>query len=231
MIGIIGALSNELELIKNKMKNINTENSMGNVFYNGEIANEKVVVAECSIGKVNATVTATLMIAKYNPDIIINTGIAGSMNDNLHVMDVLIANKVSLHDEGEVFKRYYPFETSFEIDNKWVNLARQAFFNTRKNNMNELNIGEVVTGDEYVESELKKQEIKNRFCNAYAVDMECGAIAKVCYRSEKELVIIKTISDEADDDAKISYDKFIDKASISSANIVLELIKICNLNN
>ena len=160
-------------------------------------------------------------------------GIIGStvVRYDIFGSDVLIANKVSLHDEGEVFKRYYPFETSFEINNKWVNLARQAFFNTRKNNMNELNIGEVVTGDEYVESEFKKQEIKNRFCNAYAVDMECGAIAKVCYRSEKELVIIKTISDEADDDAKLSYDKFIDKASISSANIVLALIKICNLNN
>lgn len=231
MIGIIGALSNELELIKRKIKNINTENIMGSVFYNGKIADKSVVVAECSIGKVNAAITATSMIAKYDPDIIINTGIAGSINNSLHVMDVLIADKVSLHDEGEVFERYYPFATSFEINNKWVDLAKQAFFDTHKNNVNELYIGEVITGDEYVESEFKKEEIKKRFCNAYAVDMECGAIAKVCYRSKKDLVIIKTISDEANDDANLSYDEFIDKASQSSANIVLELIKICNLHN
>lgn len=239
MIGIIGALDQEIEIIKSKMQESQTnfgefhqEELLGSVFYRGRIHNQDVVLAQCSIGKVNAAVVATTMIMKYNPDVIINTGISGALSSNVKVMDVVVANKISLHDEGEVFKRYYPFANSFEVQDRYVQKIKNACKNACKNVQKESNndfsgvfVGEVVTGDEFVQSGSRKQEIKNKFPAALTVEMECGAIAKVCLRAKKDLLAIKTISDEADDFAKNSYDNFLDLAAQKSAQIVLELVQ------
>lgn len=220
-IGIIGALNKEVELIKKEMSNIIKKEIFGNVFYTGKLFNKEVVVCECSIGKVNAAITTTAMVMAYNPDIIINTGISGSLDDSVKVLDSVIANKISLHDEGEEFSRYYPFKTSFNVSENLVDIAKQA-----AENLDSVHIGEVITGDVFVHNDAKKQELKNNFKNAITVDMEVGAIAKACFRSKTNLLVIKTISDEANNDAKVCYDNFIDLASQKSSSMVLKIIEL-----
>lgn len=220
-IGIIGALNKEVELIKKEMSNIVKKEIFGNIFYTGKLSNKEVVVCECSIGKVNAAITTTAMVMAYNPDIIINTGISGSLDDSVKVLDNVIANKISLHDEGEEFSRYYPFKTSFNVSENLVDIAKQA-----AENLDSVHIGEVITGDVFVHNDAKKQELKNNFKNAITVDMEVGAIAKACFRSKTNLLVIKTISDEANNDAKVCYDNFIDLASQKSSSMVLKIIEL-----
>lgn len=221
VIGIIGALNKEVELIKEQMVKIEPKEILGNTFYKGNLFNKEVVLCECSIGKVNAAITTTAMVMEYKPDVIINTGISGSLNTNVKVLDTVIANKISLHDEGEEFSRYYPFKTSFDILEKLITIAKQA-----AKTLNNVHIGEVITGDVFVNSNAKKQELKKNFKNAITVDMEVGAIAKACFRSKTDLLVIKTISDEADDKAKICFDNFIDSASEKSSAMVLKIIEL-----
>lgn len=223
MIGIIGALEPEISIIKNNMSDVTKEEVLGSVFYRGLLLKQNVVVSQCSIGKVNAAITASAMIMKYRPNLIINTGIAGSLSSKVKIMDVVVADKISIHDEGEVFKRYYPFITSFSISNDFVDMVKSAYCEIYKK-LDDIHIGEVITGDDFINNNIKKENLKIHFNNSLAVDMECGAIGKVCYRSKTHLAVIKTISDEADNKAKINYDDFLNLAAQKSSSVVLGLL-------
>ena len=224
MIGVIGALKEELKIIKEQMEKIERQNILGSDFYCGMISGKKVVVCESSIGKINAAVTASAMIMEYNPNVIINTGIAGSLKDKVKIMDVVVANRISAHDEGKVFNRYYPFINSVDINEKYVKIAKDAYVNLYEN-LENLYIGEVITGDEFINSDDQKEKIKKYFKNALVVDMECWAIAKVCYRANKNFIVIKTISDNANDNADDNYNNFINLSANKSAKIVIKIIK------
>ncbi len=227
MIGIIGALDQEVEIIKSQISeglHSEQEKVLGSVFYHGTLFDQEVVLSQCSIGKVNAAVVATAMIMKYNPDIIINTGISGALTKNVKVMDVVVIDKVSIHDEGDVFNKYFPFTTAFEVKNKYIDKIKNIYQKIY-GNLSGLHVGEVVTGDEFIDSDKRKHEIRQNFGDALTVDMECGAIAKVCFRAKTDMVSIKTISDEADDFAKVSYDNFIDLAAKKSSEIVFGFVE------
>ncbi|MBP0979053.1 MAG: 5'-methylthioadenosine/adenosylhomocysteine nucleosidase [Oscillospiraceae bacterium] len=232
MIGIIGALKQEVELIKSQIQDISCENILGSDFFSGKIfcknILKNIVISECSIGKVNAAASVSAMILKYSPDLIINTGISGSLDNNINILDIVVADKISAHDEGEVFEKYFPFESCFKIKEKYIDIAQEAFknINNINNNFSKLKIGQVVTGDEFICSNIKKNNIKNKFKDSLTVDMEASAIAKVCFRAKKDFVVIKTISDEANDEAKKNYDNFIDLAAKRSAELTLEIINL-----
>ena len=224
MIGIIGALREEIEIIKNNMTQIEVEEFLGGKFYRGAIFEKDVVLSECSIGKVNAAVVTTVMIIKYNPDLIINSGISGSLSDKVKILDVVVGDTISIHDEGEVFKKFYPFSTIFNVNQRYIDIVKDSYKEINKD-LAKLHVGGVLTGDEFIDKNEKKQELRLKFPKSLTVDMECGAISKVCLRAKKDIITIKTISDEADDNADNSYDNFINLAAEKSSKIVLELIK------
>lgn len=224
MIGIIGALKEELKIIKGHMIEMEKQNVLGSEFCYGKIFDKDVVVCESSIGKVNASIVASAMILKYKPKLIINTGIAGGMSDKVKIMDVVVANQVIIHDEGEIFIKYYPYINRVDVNKRYIEMVKKAYIDLY-NSLDRLNIGGVITGDEFVNSDEKRYKLKKRYKDSLAVDMECGAIGKVCYRSNTNLVIIKTISDGANDESDVNYDKFINMSANKSAKIVLKLLE------
>lgn len=224
MIGIIGALKEELKIIKGHMIEMEKQNVLGSEFCYGKIFDKDVVVCESSIGKVNASIVASAMILKYKPKLIVNTGIAGGMSDKVKIMDVVVANQVIIHDEGEIFIKYYPYINRVDVNKRYIEMVKKAYIDLY-NSLDRLNIGGVITGDEFVNSDEKRYKLKKRYKDSLAVDMECGAIGKVCYRSNTNLVIIKTISDGANDESDVNYDKFINMSANKSAKIVLKLLE------
>ena len=229
MIGIIGALKEEIEIIKKQMQDISCEKILGSDFYLGKIFHknfyENIVVSECSIGKVNAAALTSAMIIKFSPDLIINTGISGALENDINIMDVVVASEVTAHDEGDVFARYFPFETCFKIKKTYIDIAKEVYKKIN-NNLFGFKTGKVVTGDKFICNDKDKNNIKNKFKDSLTVDMESSAIAKVCFRANKDLIVIKTISDEANDNAKTKYDNFITLAAERSARMTLGIIEL-----
>ena len=224
MIGIIGALKEEVEIIKNNMTEIEVGEFLGSKFYKGKIFRKNIVLSECSVGKVNAAVVTTVMITKYDPKLIINTGISGSLSEKVKILDVVIGDKISIHDEGEIFERYYPFSTVFNVKSQYIDMIKDSYKEI-DGDLTKIHVGGVLTGDEFINRDERKQELRLRFPESLTVDMEFGAISKVCFRAKKDIITIKTISDEANDNADDSYDNFINLAAERSSKIVLNFIK------
>lgn len=223
--GIISAMTVEIEQIYRSM-NIEKElNICGFPFYIGSIYKVKVVLTTCSVGKVNAACCTQLMISNFDVDYIINTGIAGALYSELKLKDIVISSDVTYYDVRKIqMKTCYPCQESFKSSDELVELAQKACHSILGNEASYYK-GRIATGDNFISTSEEKESIYNEFA-PYCVEMEGGAIGHVAYLNHTPFVIIRCISDLADDEAAVTYEEFETIAAIRSAKITLKILEL-----
>ena len=225
MIGIIGAMDIEVDILKSHMTSPVTETVSGVEFVRGLLFGHEAVVAKCGIGKVFAALCTEAMIIKYSPDLIINTGVAGSLSDKLSTMDVAVAKAVVQHDfdtsplgdEKGLVSGLGSVET--EADHA-LGLAVESIIRGLGINCE---YGVIASGDQFISSAEKKKEIVSLF-SAIACEMEGAAIGHVCKVNKTPFTVIRSISDSADGSSEMDYSSFAPKAAAQSAKIVESFI-------
>ncbi len=226
-IGIIGAMPQEVELLIASLDNKQVTKIANFNLYHGLINNVPVVVMQSGIGKVNATIATTLLIEKFNPQAIINTGSAGGLGDNLAVGDVVIGTNVAHHDVdvtafGYQIGQMAQMPIDYPCDKKLIEVAEQA--SKQINSDKTIHQGLIVSGDQFIASSEQFAQIKQNFPSVLAVEMEACAIAQTCYQFNVPFVVIRAISDLANEQASFSFDEFIELAGKQSAEMVIKLL-------
>lgn len=221
--GILGALDREVALLREQMQVEATEQLLGTEFLSGTIYGQKVVVACCGIGKVNAAACATYLLFAKGCDAIINAGIAGGVAHGLHTLDVVISRELCFHDQDAVMLKYFPARQFFEADPTLrkccAEVCAQPGLLTGK-----WREGRIATGDKFVADSATRDAIIAAV-SPDCVEMEGAAIAHVAFAAGKPCLVIRTMSDCADDDATTTYDNFLERAADQSARIVLGMLK------
>ncbi|TMW73936.1 5'-methylthioadenosine/S-adenosylhomocysteine nucleosidase [Alteribacter natronophilus] len=225
-VGIIGAMEEEVELLKKKMNVRDEQVIAGCEFFFGKLQGVEVVLAKSGIGKVNAAISTTLINQLYHPDAIINTGSAGGFHSELAVGDVVISTEVRYNDVdatvfGYEFGQVPRMPASYEPNEELITIAKRC--------AEEVGVravpGLIISGDSFMSDHERVEQIRKRFKDPYCSEMEAGAIAQVCHQFQCPFVIIRSLSDIAGKDAKISYDEFLETASVNSARHVLLMLE------
>jgi len=225
-IGIIGAMEEEVEILKDKMGEYQEKNIAGSIFYTGYINGKEIVLLKSGIGKVNAAMGTTLMIQLYQPDYIINTGSAGGFKSDLKIGDIVISNELRYHDVdatvfGYEFGQVPGMPANYRPDGRLIKVAEQAATNMDINVVT----GLITSSDSFMDNIDRVNAVREQFPTVYAAEMEATAIAQVCAQFDIPFVIIRSLSDIAGDETKVSYDQFLKTASLNSANLVLLMVK------
>lgn len=224
-IGIIGAMRVEIELLKGKINFTKKESIAGFTYYIGSIDGKNVVLTTCGEGKVNAAACTQILINIFNVDCIINTGIAGGLHDSVKICDIVISNNVTHHDVRKAqMKKCFPFKEHFEANEKLIEIALKACELNKKEQWN-YHIGRIVSGECFVsDSELKRSLIEHY--SPHCVEMEGAAIGHVAYINNIPFVVIRSISDNADEEATVNYNDFEEIAANRSAEIVFDMVRM-----
>jgi adenosylhomocysteine nucleosidase len=226
-IGIIGAMEEEVVLLRDRLKDLEEKKLAGCEFYSGKLDGLEVILLKSGIGKVNAAIGTTLMIELYQPEVIINTGSAGGFHKELNVGDVVISTDVRHHDvDATIFGYEYgqvpQMPASYVPDETLVKAAEKA--GARVENIQVVK-GLIASGDSFMSDHARVEEIKTKFPELFAAEMEAAAIAQTCYQFGVPFVIIRSLSDIAGKDARVSYDQFLQTASQNSADLVLKIVE------
>lgn len=228
MLGIIGAMEEEVASLKQKMQVETIMQSASMEFCQGILEGKEVVVVRSGIGKVNAAVCTQILVDEFQIEAIINTGIAGSLKNEINIGDIVLSSDTLQHDMdatgfGYAYGVIPRMETSvFEADKKLIELAAECC--KRVNPEVDVHIGRVVSGDQFVSDKAKKDWISNQFLG-YCTEMEGAAIAQTAYLNEVPFLIVRAISDKADNSAEMDYAEFEKQAIIHSVNLIVEMVK------
>jgi adenosylhomocysteine nucleosidase len=226
-IGIIGAMEEEVVLLREQLNNLQEKKIAGCEFYNGQLNGQEIVLLKSGIGKVNAAIGTTLMIQMYEPDVILNTGSAGGFHTDLNVGDVVISTEVRHHDvDATIFGYEYgqvpQMPANYLPDEKLVEAAVKA--GAKVENIQVVK-GLIASGDSFMSDHDRVEDIRKKFPSLYAAEMEAAAIAQTAYQFGVPFVIIRSLSDIAGKDARVSYDQFLKTASKHSAELVQKIVE------
>lgn len=224
-IGIIGAMDEEIRILKEKMNNIETTVIAGCEFYQGELNNKQVVLTKSGIGKVAAAIATTLLLEKFSPDTIINTGSAGGYDKALNVGDIVISTEVRFHDVdvtafGYEIGQMAQLPAAFSAQKELIDIAEQA---AQVLTSLKTITGLICTGDTFMADPDKAQIALNNFPTMAACEMEAAAIAQVCYQFNVPFIIIRSLSDIAGKKSELSFEQYLPIAA-KNASILVENI-------
>ena len=227
MIGIIGAMDIEVQNLKNAVTNAETKTVSGIDFVSGEIDGRSVVIAKAGIGKVNAAVCAQTMILLFKPDVIINTGVAGSLSPAASLGDIVIGTDAVQHDMdtsplGDPVGFISGIDTvSLPCDET---VREKLLAAAKKIGGFNAVCGRIATGDVFLNSTEQKEKIVSTF-SAVAGEMEGGSIGQVCVINKTPFAVVRAISDNADGSSHMDYPTFLKTAAENSTKLMLEYIK------
>ncbi len=227
MLGIIGAMDEEVSKLKEVMDDVEITTKASMDFYKGKISGKDVVVVRSGIGKVNAGICTQILVDCYGVEAVINTGIAGSLNAAIDIGDVVLATDALQHDMDATGFGYEPgviprMEVStFVADERLRTLAKECC--QRVNPDIKVFEGRVVSGDQFISDKNIKNRITSQFAG-YCTEMEGAAIAQAAYLNNIPFLIIRAISDKADDSATVDYPTFEAKAIENSVKLMKEMI-------
>ena len=227
-IGIIGAMDIEVAGLKADMEIKREIRKAKMDFCEGVLKGHDVVVVKSGIGKVNAAVCTQILVDEFQVDAVINTGIAGSLNAKIDIGDIVISTDVVHHDMDAVNFGYESGQIpqmdvfSFAADETLAKLAEEACLEVNP----EISVfhGRIVSGDQFVADKAVKERIVNLF-HGYCTEMEGASIAQAAYLNEVPFVILRAISDKADDSASEDYPTFEKKAAQHCINLVEKLLE------
>ena len=228
MLGIIGAMDEEVARLKEQMEDAQVQTWAGMEFYRGRINGKEAVVVRSGIGKVNAAVCAQILADRYEVSAIVNTGIAGSLDGKIDIGDIVLSTDALQHDM-DATNFGYPLGQiprmevlSFQADRRLLELARTCCKEVNP----DIHVyeGRVVSGDQFVSSQEKKEWLIRNFKGS-CTEMEGAAIAQAAYLNGIPFLIIRAISDKADNSATMDYPAFEAQAIDHSVNLMLEMIR------
>lgn len=228
-VGIIGAMELEVSALKGQIKGINVKKKAGMEFCEGKIGETSVVVVRCGIGKVNAALCVQILCDDFGVSHIINTGVAGSLNNDLNIGDILISKDAVHHDVDVTIFSYKIGEVpqlgvrEFPADQGLIDAAEKAI----SENQPDLNyrVGRVASGDQFISSSEAKDRIIKNF-EADCAEMEGASIAHGAYLNGIPFVIIRAISDKADGSAEQDYPTFEKAAAAHCAKLVADMLAL-----
>lgn len=223
-IAIMGAMPEEVAPILEKLGTYITVEYAGNKYYEASYKGVEVVVAYSKIGKVFSTLTATTMIEHFGCEKLLFSGVAGAVNPQLKVGDLVVATKLSQHDLditafGHPFGYVPEGAVYVEADQQLIDISKKVAQSLGKS----VREGIIATGDQFVANEERKNWIGETF-NADALEMEGGSVAVVCNALDVPFFILRAISDAADMDASFSFDEFLETSAIESAEFVMKML-------
>ena len=227
MIGIIGAMEEEVKALLDKTEAIHENKILDCVFYEGKIDNKQVVILQGGIGKVNSAICVTLLLTNYDIEYVINIGSAGGLKDYQNVGDVVISSHVSYHDVdltafGRPMGELPELPVFIPADENLVNKAKDIL---HKMNIHE-NVGLIVSGDQFIAQEGQVSKIKKDFPNALCSEMEASAIGHTCYKFGVPFIITRSLSDVyGHGESSMQFDEYLKIASENSAKLCVELVK------
>ena len=225
MIAIMGAMSEEIQPLLSRIKNYEMINIAANKYYKGSFAGHDLVIAYSKIGKVNASLTANVLIQHFKAAKIIFTGVAGAINNELKIGDMIIAKSLVQHDvDITAFGHAYGFipESGDFIDAD--NDLSQAILSFAKQQNLNIRPSILATGDQFVASSTRKQWIQETF-KADALEMEGASMAYVAKSFDIPFCVLRAISDTADGNANIDFDEFLQQSSQRSAEFLFALLE------
>ena len=223
--GIIGAMEEEVTLLRDKIDNRQTLTLAGCEIYTGTLNGVEVALLRSGIGKVSAAMGATLLLEHCKPDVVINTGSAGGLAASLKVGDIVVSDEVRYHDAdvtafGYEYGQMAGCPAAFKADEKLIAAASAC--------IEQLNLhavrGLVVSGDAFINGSEALTRIRSRFPQAIAVEMEATAIGHVCYNFGVPFVVVRAISDVADQQSHLSFEEFLAVAAKQSSLMVETLL-------
>ena len=223
-IGVIGAMEEEVEALRAKLENPEKLTKASMDFYSGTMNGHEVVIVRSGIGKVNAGICTQILADLFQVDVVINTGIAGSLRAEINIGDIVISTDAVQHDMDATGFGYKPgviprMETScFKADPDLVAAAKEACAKA----VPEVRAftGRVVSGDQFISDRAVKNRISQQF-GGMCTEMEGAAIAQAAYLNKIPFVVLRAISDKADDSAVVDYPAF-EKQSIRHSVALVE---------
>ncbi len=228
--GIIGAMASEVEILKQKLHGRKTLRIAGVDFCEGTLEGKPVVIAQCGIGKVCAAICTQAMIDRFNVECVINTGVAGGLHHSLSVGDIVISTDAVQHDFDMTAFGYVKgymgggdgkTATRYHADPDLISLFKMAADEILTDN--KYIDGTIASGDIFVDDSALKKTLIESF-DAAAAEMEGAAVAQVAAANETPFVIIRSISDLAENEANVSFEEFERKAADISSRIVLGML-------
>jgi len=223
-IAIMGAMPEEIEPTIEKLENIKETVYAANKYYEGMYNGKEVVVAYSKIGKVFATLTATILIEKFACDKLLFSGVAGAISDELKIGDLIIADGVSQHDlDITAFGHPHGYVPEGEVCISTDVILRNIAKEVAKEKGLTLKEGIIATGDQFVANAERKDWIGKTF-NADALEMEGAAVGVVCNALDVPFFILRAISDSADMDAGFDFDTFLESSAKVSADFILSMV-------
>jgi adenosylhomocysteine/aminodeoxyfutalosine nucleosidase len=225
MTGILCAMREELEPILEYVEIKEKIKHAGNEYYTAVFEGRDIVLAYSKIGKVNSALSAAVMIEKFKSEKILFSGVAGGVDEDLKIGDLIIATKTLQHDIDLTVFGYEPgfipeskvyFPCSEELNEIALNVAQKLGIKLKK--------GIIASGDQFVHSKERKEWIKKTF-GASAIEMEGGAVGCVCDSENVPFFMLRAISDTAEEGAGVDFDRFLEESSKVSAKFLIEMLK------
>ncbi len=225
-IAVIGAMEQEVELLRNTLTNAQTETIANSEFTKGSIDGKDVILLKSGIGKVNAAMSTTILLQKYQPDVVINTGSAGGFDENLDVGAIVISDDVRHHDcdvtaFGYEIGQMAGMPAGFKADAKLIEVAKEAVTEVGTHSFA---VGLICSGDVFMADPKRVEEVRKNFPTMKACEMEAAGVAQVCYQFDTPFVVIRSLSDIAGKQSNISFDEFLPVAAKHSTEVVLKAI-------
>ncbi|AIU67809.1 5'-methylthioadenosine/S-adenosylhomocysteine nucleosidase [Vibrio coralliilyticus] len=227
-IGIIGAMEQEVSILKQAIENCQEVSKAGCTFFSGQLNGVDVVLLQSGIGKVAAAIGTTVLLDEYQPDVVINTGSAGGFDSTLNLGDVVISTEVRHHDAdvtafGYEIGQMAGQPAAFTADAKLMDVAEKALSQMEDKHAVR---GLICTGDTFVCTADRQAFIRQHFPSVIAVEMEASAIAQACHQFKVPFVVVRAISDVADKESPMSFEEFLPLAAKSSSEMVFKMVEL-----
>ncbi|MDR1095331.1 MAG: 5'-methylthioadenosine/S-adenosylhomocysteine nucleosidase [Spirochaetaceae bacterium] len=235
MIGLVGAMEDEIQLLRLRLENVKVEKNGGFEYLSGELEGKSVVVLRCGIGKVSSAVGCAVLIDRYKPSLVINTGSAGGMGEKQSIGDVVIASALAYHDVDLTAFGYAPGQLpgqsqTFPVRERYMAAAEQAIDELKAEKILPASMnyrrGLIGSSDTFMHDAQMIEQVKAVFAGIAAVDMEAASIAHTCTLFGVDVMVIRALSDIAGADSAMKFDEFLAVASTHSAEIVRRIVRI-----
>lgn len=227
-IGIIGAMEEEVIALKRYMNVEEALTIAGMEFWVGSLKDKSIVIVRCGIGKVNAAICTQILIDKFSVEGIVNTGVAGGLYPGINIGDIIISSDTLQPDkEKEIFEEFkentsHMYNTFFKANTHLIELAQSAAEKLKGNHKSY--IGRVTSEEQFISSMRVKEEMSSTF-TVYCAEMEGAAIAHTCYLNQVPFVIIRSISDKADQSTEINFEEFTHLVAKNTSKMIESIIE------
>ncbi|RSK27955.1 5'-methylthioadenosine/S-adenosylhomocysteine nucleosidase [Bacillus sp. HMF5848] len=225
-VAIIGAMEEEVIILRDKLINPTNTTIANCEFVEGTLQGMAVVLLKSGIGKVNAAMSTSILLERFKPDVVINTGSAGGFLPSLQVGDVVISTEIRHHDvDVTAFNYEYGqvpgLPAAFTADSKLIAVAEKA-----AQKVSEIKVvkGLIVTGDSFMNDPERVEFVRTKFTDLCAAEMEAAAIAQVCHQFDVPFVVIRSLSDIAGKESNISFEQFLHTAALHSSQLIESML-------